>query len=91
MEGKEKVSQLHRSQPFYSHPQRQAILKHQSAFWSHENEFRESAEFNFFTQEDPYEATKFEVLKHKWFSDSKMLYGDFKPSGSNKSLSNYTR
>jgi len=35
---------------------------------------------------DPYEVNKFEMLRAKWLSDSKMLYGDFKPAKSLKSL-----
>ena len=32
----------------------------------------------FLSEDDPYEANAFEVLRAKWISDSKMLYGDFK-------------
>lgn len=39
-----------------------------------------------FGEDDPYEATKFEVLRAKWMSDSKILYGEFKPSNNLQSL-----
>ncbi len=34
----------------------------------------------FYGEDDPYEASKFEILREKWLSDSKILYGDFKPA-----------
>jgi hypothetical protein len=37
-----------------------------------------SAAIGFLSEDDPYEANAFEVLRAKWINDSKMLYGDFK-------------
>jgi len=34
----------------------------------------------FITLDDPYEASKEEVLRAKWLSENKILHGDFKPS-----------
>ena len=31
----------------------------------------------FLSENDPYEANQFEVLRSKWIEDSKKLYGDF--------------
>lgn len=39
-----------------------------------------SAAIGFLSEDDPYEANAFEVLRAKWINDSKMLYGDFKSS-----------
>ena len=39
-----------------------------------------------FGEDDPYEAAKFETLRAKWMQDSKILYGEFKPAQSVKSL-----
>lgn len=41
---------------------------------------------SFMGEADPYEVNKFEILREKWMSDSKMLYGDFKPANNLKSL-----
>ena len=35
---------------------------------------------SFLYNDDPYESTKLEIMKNKWLEDSKILYGDFKPS-----------
>jgi hypothetical protein len=32
----------------------------------------------FLSENDPYEASGFEVLRSKWIEDSKKLYGEFK-------------
>lgn len=37
--------------------------------------------YSFLAQEDPYDATKNEILRAKWMEEAKMLYGDFKPTG----------
>jgi hypothetical protein len=34
------------------------------------------------SREDPYDATKDDILRAKWIEEAKMLYGEFKPSGS---------
>jgi hypothetical protein len=41
----------------------------------------------FLSQNDPYEANAFEVLRARWISDSKKLYGEFMPSHGAKDLS----
>jgi len=35
---------------------------------------------SFLFQDDPYESSKLEILKHRWLEDSKILYGEFKPA-----------
>eukprot|EP00349_Pseudokeronopsis_sp_Brazil_P012526 CAMPEP_0202979482 /NCGR_PEP_ID=MMETSP1396-20130829/85612_1 /ASSEMBLY_ACC=CAM_ASM_000872 /TAXON_ID= /ORGANISM="Pseudokeronopsis sp., Strain Brazil" /LENGTH=96 /DNA_ID=CAMNT_0049718909 /DNA_START=475 /DNA_END=765 /DNA_ORIENTATION=- len=40
----------------------------------------------FMGEEDPYEANKFEVLRAKWIQESKVLFGEFKPAKTLKSL-----
>ena len=35
---------------------------------------------SFLYSDDPYESTKHEVMKHRWVEDSKILYGNFRPS-----------
>jgi hypothetical protein len=37
-----------------------------------------SAAAGYLSEDDPYEANAFEVLRSKWENDSKMLFGDFK-------------
>lgn len=46
----------------------------------------ETYTYNFLLQDDPYDATKDEILKNKWMEEARMLYGDFKPSGTTKPL-----
>jgi hypothetical protein len=36
--------------------------------------------YNFLLQDDPYDATKNEILRTKWMEEAKMLYGEFRPS-----------
>jgi len=40
----------------------------------------------FLSENDPYEASGFEVLRSKWIDDSKKLYGEFKPAHGNQNL-----
>ena len=40
----------------------------------------ETATVGFLSENDPYEANSFEVLRSKWIEDSKKLYGEFKPA-----------
>mmetsp|Transcript_19821 Transcript_19821/g.18864 ORF Transcript_19821/g.18864 Transcript_19821/m.18864 type:complete len:116 (+) Transcript_19821:581-928(+) len=42
-------------------------------------------------EDDPYEASKFEILRAKWIHESKILFGEFKPANSLKSLRKPTR
>jgi len=37
--------------------------------------------YSFLLQEDPYDATKDEILRAKWMEEAKMIFGDFKPIG----------
>jgi len=37
-------------------------------------------------EDDPYEASAFEVLRAKWINDSKMLYGEFFAAQADQSL-----
>lgn len=55
-----------------------AQLKHISTFDASSATTGVWASFLF--QDDPYESTKLEILKHRWLEDSKILYGDFKPA-----------
>ncbi len=36
--------------------------------------------FPFISINDPYEATKEEILKAKWLEENKVLHGNFKPA-----------
>lgn len=36
--------------------------------------------YPFLSIDDPYEATREDVLRAKWLAENKILYGDFKPS-----------
>lgn len=40
----------------------------------------------YLAENDPYEASAFEVLRAKWIQDSKKIYGDFLSSHGNNSL-----
>jgi hypothetical protein len=54
------------------------IYKHQNSFQSYlwdKNE--EQRSIGFLSENDPYEANAFEVLRARWIEDSKKLYGDF--------------
>jgi len=54
------------------------MFKHQnpfpSALWGLNDEQRH---IGFLSENDPYEANAFEVLRSRWINDSKKLYGDF--------------
>lgn len=45
----------------------------------------------FLSENDPYEANSFEVLRSKWIEDSKKIYGDFISSQGNNSLRKVNR
>ena len=45
----------------------------------------------FLSENDPYEANAFEVLRSKWIEDSKRLYGDFLMSHGNIALRKLNR
>ena len=68
---------------------RKIRLKHQRVFWSKDDQAiqygkprkanyqHEVSADGFISENDPYEANAFEVLRSKWIQDSKKLYGDF--------------
>lgn len=66
--------------PFLTMPNRALPHKHESYFRSLMFQPYDSLAVGFLSQDDPYEANAFEVLRAKWMNDSKMLYGDFKAS-----------
>lgn len=76
---------LHGNVPFYTQPNIQVLPPHISAFQSATGPDLQAASA-FYGEDDPYEATKFEILREKWLSDSKILYGDFKPAHYSQSL-----
>jgi hypothetical protein len=43
--------------------------------------------YSFLSRDDPYDATKDEILRSKWIEEAKMLFGDFKPAGIYKPIS----
>lgn len=55
-----------------------------------ENPSDENSRF-FAEQEDPYEAGQDDLLRAKWMKESKIINGDFKPAGGQKSLSHINR
>lgn len=76
---------IHGNIPFYSHPQIQVLPKHISAFQSPLGPDLDSAA-SFYGEDDPYEASKFEILREKWLNDSKILYGNFRPAHNSQGL-----
>lgn len=68
-------------------PKRATAHKHESEFQSLNFQPYNSVAIGFLSEDDPYEANAFEVLRAKWINDSKMLYGDFKFSQADQSLS----
>lgn len=46
----------------------------------------ETSCIGFLSENDPYEANAFEVLRSKWIEDSKKLYGDFIQSAGSQDL-----
>ena len=75
--------------PFNNMPSQEIRLKHQRVFWSKDDQAiqygkprkanyqHEVSADGFISENDPYEANAFEVLRSKWIQDSKKLYGDF--------------
>ncbi len=71
----QKIFKLHDS---YFNP---AKLKKKEKF---ENPFAEEGEiyiYPFLGQDDPYDATRDEILRTKWVEDAKIMFGEFKPTG----------
>ena len=42
-------------------------------------------------QDDPYDATKDEILRAKWMEEARQLFGDFKPTGPQKPLQDVSK
>eukprot|EP00347_Sterkiella_histriomuscorum_P005196 403357524 len=47
--------------------------------------------FPFLNIDDPYEATKEEILRAKWLEENKILHGDFKPAQADKAMERVTK
>jgi hypothetical protein len=47
--------------------------------WASEQE-RKDMPPPFISLDDPYEATKEDILRAKWLKENKILHGDFKPA-----------
>mmetsp|Transcript_16383 Transcript_16383/g.27739 ORF Transcript_16383/g.27739 Transcript_16383/m.27739 type:complete len:187 (-) Transcript_16383:28-588(-) len=72
--------------PFINNPQIKLPLKHESYFQSNNYLPYEKTAIGFLSEDDPYDANIFEVLRCKWITDSKMLHGNFKFSQADQSL-----
>ena len=64
---------------------RDCLVHHVPQFGKFSIEERKSVH-PFFQEEDPYDATKEEVLRSKWIEESKQLYGPFKVTGADRPL-----
>lgn len=80
-ESKAKQKALHGDKDFYP-----VVPKPKGKYENPFNETDKEYLFPFLSEEDPYEAAKDEVLRHKWIEESKNLYGEFKPSSKEHSL-----
>jgi len=84
MESEAKRDDVHGNQYFKGNPVNNKYRephKHISCFNS--DQFRPydaSQAVGFLSEDDPYEASSFEVLRAKWIQDSKKLYGEFMSS-----------
>lgn len=76
-----KQTEVH-SQPFVVN-QNKALLKHEYPFL---DQYSSAFVYNFLASGDPYEATKDERLRSKWIEEAKLLYGEFRPTGPQKPL-----
>lgn len=85
LDHEDKQKEVH-NQPFYCMPKRPLPHKHESYFTSLQFQPYSSVAIGFLSEDDPYEANNFEVLRAKWLNDSKMLYGDFKTAQNDQSL-----
>lgn len=47
--------------------------------------------YSFLAADDPYDATKDEILRTKWMEEAKQLFGDFKPTGPQKPISEVSK
>lgn len=47
--------------------------------------------FPFLNVDDPYEATKEEILRAKWLEENKILHGEFKPAQQDKGIERVTK
>lgn len=83
---------MHHGQIFKSQPNVEQKFKHQNVFPSYLwNKDDENLTIGFLSENDPYEANAFEVLRARWIADSKKLYGDFVPSHGHKTLATVNR
>ena len=68
------------------------MLKHENVFPSYLwRKVDENLRIGFLSESDPYEANAFEVLRARWISDSKKLYGNFLPSHGARELAKVNR
>eukprot|EP00347_Sterkiella_histriomuscorum_P017324 403349821 len=84
-ERKQKQDNLHKV-PFNPAKIKRKI-KHEYPFLARD----ESYTYSFLLQDDPYDATKDEILRTKWMDEARQLFGDFKPSGPQKPLSDVSK
>ena len=81
LKSKKKQKDLHGDKGFYPVSSK-SKGKYENPFNENDKEYL----YPFLNEEDPYEAAKDEVLRHKWIEESKYLYGEFKPSVKENSL-----
>ena len=62
-------------------------VKHQYPFLGKDEQYT----YSFLLADDPYDATKDEILRAKWMDEAKQLFGDFKPSGPQKPISDIAK
>ena len=55
------------------------------------NQSEEQRYIGFLSENDPYEANAFEVLRARWINDSKKLYGDFITSQGDQALNHVNK
>mmetsp|Transcript_16073 Transcript_16073/g.20376 ORF Transcript_16073/g.20376 Transcript_16073/m.20376 type:complete len:141 (+) Transcript_16073:563-985(+) len=68
-------------------PTKEVIFKHANPFTSHLwSTSEEQRHIGYLSENDPYEASAFEVLRARWINDSKKLYGDFITSQNDQAL-----
>lgn len=78
---------MHLDNKWCEHPQKQLKHKHQNIFEGKRGmESLSQAVVGYLAENDPYEASAFEVLRAKWILDSKKIYGDFIHSHGNIAL-----
>ena len=68
--------------------QNKKLHKHEYPFLDNKDR---SFVYGFLCINDPYEATKDERLRAKWIEEAKLLYGEFRPSGPQKPLTDVSK